>query len=1047
MNRDIEKAYRELQENKLKIFQKQELKNKEIKYIISDNPTNLYAGETVYSHKLLLYIRKYQSIMYKILIQAKKDQKHILGTLLGDFMYNNIFSSDSIQEELLIMLYRTLQHEIKSLSNSGKPSEFLKDSINQYILNNLAKKQDVKAYFGKVIIGLTDLFEGQEETKELIFEPKKLSEEVSKQKALKMKQRQEQNLNKIGSSQIKNDSENFDIIFGSDKSSGKLSSILPLLDSQTFYSKYIPDLNKEQLREKYEMAKDTCVKDYIGKQINKADSSKLKDGLFANTNFVEIIFKSNDSTHLLNLYQLNFTIVIELINRLFAELGKTVSAIPNSIRYICKIISILVKNRFPNISQVELNAFVSEFFVKQIILPLFVNPELSGLMTSKYITKSTKYNMTVIGFIMQKLLSAEFYTSTEDPSMTIFNWYFIEQMPEIIKFFDKLTDVELPDVLEYIIKNDLSQDKNDFDIETFVFDYFKEHPDEQIFYHNICYNAEQLLAIIDIMERNKDSILQTPKHEFQDEQKKEYVAFVKAFEKLIESYHIDHIKKVVANDIKTNTKTFSLIISEFYGPKMKAISKLKTKHFALPEISSPKNDDDRKMNTVIRVKNSLSEILYNIHNIPKKDFFGIKINNIKDFVDALTEISKINYYNLTNSIQTEWYILTLRSLIYQVPEEYKENNYEKLFTELTHDLKQSISKIDYDTMSTVVDSYRYLDKELKKSIQNVKDFEQIEFNRKVKKFIYSANVEVNIRLKETDKGQKQLEIGTKNTTNANKLKHSETPKSDKKSEKNYTCENISEFIQIFPNIVKSFPFNDKETIFDFESNLCLPKVLATYFEKLKETINAYPEFDFYQIMKDLEPEIVNQEGGKSIDKKEIQNKGMNRVYQEVVNYVMDRIYDRIFPIEPELDDYKIYQQCASLGWIEPHHICSFGKANLDDFLPQTVGYINRLDITKNPSGKMNLFGKIEEIVLNTLNFIFGKCEGGVDDLLPLLLYVIIKSSPKCFASHLKYIELYPTHNETGKDGQRLTMLSAVKERLLDFKATDLIDVEMEEYCK
>jgi hypothetical protein len=162
---------------------------------------------------------------------------------------------------------------------------------------------------------------------------------------------------------------------------------------------------------------------------------------------------------------------------------------------------------------------------------------------------------------------------------------------------------------------------------------------------------------------------------------------------------------------------------------------------------------------------------------------------------------------------------------------------------------------------------------------------------------------------------------------------------------------------------------------------------------------------------------------------------------------MDRIYDRIFPIEPELDDYKIYQQCASLGWVEPHHICSFGKANLDDFLPQTVGYINRLDITKNPSGKMNLFGKIEEIVLNTLNFIFGKCEGGVDDLLPLLLYVIIKSSPKYFASHLKYIELYPTHNEIGKDGQRLTMLSAVKERLLDFKASDLIDVEMEEYCK
>ena len=1048
MNRDIEKACKELQENKLKILQKQESKNKDIKYIISENPTALYSGETMYSHKLLLYIRKYQSLMYKILIRAKKAQKHCLSPLITNFMYNNIFSSDSIQEELLIMLYRTLQHEIQSLTNSSKPSEFLKDSINQYILNSLAKNQDVKSYFGKVIIGLTDLFEGQEETKELIFDPKKLSEEVSKQKALKLeenKQRQEQTLNKTGSN---NDSGKFGIIFGSEKSSGKLASMLNLLDTKTFFHRYIPDLKKEQLRQKYEMAEDTCFKDYIGKQITKIESSKINDDLFANTSFVELIFQRNDSTDILNLYQENFTIVIELINKLFAELGKTVSAIPNSIRYICKIISILVKHRFPNILQVELNAFVSEFFVKQIILPLFVNPELSGLLTSKYITKSTKYNMNVIGFIMQKLLSAEFYTSIDDPSMTIFNWFFIDQMPEIIKFFDKLTNIDLPDVLEYIIKNDLSKDKNDFDIETFVFDYFKEHPDEQIFYHNICYNAEQLLAIIEIMEKNKDSILQTPKQELKGEQKKEYNLFIKAFEKLIESNHLDHIKQVVANDAKTNTKTFSLLIDEFYGSKMQAISKLKTKHFALPEISSPKNDEERKMNTVIKVKNSLSEILYNIHNIPKKDFFGIKINNINDFVDALTEISKINYYNLSDSIQTEWYILTLRSLIHQVPEEYKENNYEKLFTELTHDLKQSISQMDYDTMSIVVDSYRYLDKELRKSIQNVKDFEQIEFNRKVKKFIYSANVEVNIRLKETDKGQKQLEVIPKNTSNANKLKHSDTFKNDKKSEiTNYVCEKISQFIRVFPNIVKSFSFNDKETLFDFESNLCIPKLLATYFEKLKETIQAYPQFDFFQIMKDLEPETINQEGGKNIDKKEIINKGVNRVHQEVVNYVMDRIYDRIFPLEPELDDYKIYQQCVSLGWVEPQHLCSFGNVNLDDFLPQTVGYINRLDLTKNPSGKMNLFGKIEEIVLNTLNFIFGKCEGGVDDLLPLLFYVIIKSSPKCFASNLKYIELYTMHNDSGKDGQRLSILTAIKERLLEFKASDLIDVTIEEYSK
>ena len=39
------------------------------------------------------------------------------------------------------------------------------------------------------------------------------------------------------------------------------------------------------------------------------------------------------------------------------------------------------------------------------------------------------------------------------------------------------------------------------------------------------------------------------------------------------------------------------------------------------------------------------------------------------------------------------------------------------------------------------------------------------------------------------------------------------------------------------------------------------------------------------------------------------------------------------------------------------------------------------------------------------------------------------------------------NKETGKDGQTLSILTAIKERLLEFKVTDLIGVEIEEYCK
>ena len=70
-------------------------------------------------------------------------------------------------------------------------------------------------------------------------------------------------------------------------------------------------------------------------------------------------------------------------------------------------------------------------------------------------------------------------------------------------------------------------------------------------------------------------------------------------------------------------------------------------------------------------------------------------------------------------------------------------------------------------------------------------------------------------------------------------------------------------------------------------------------------------------------------------------------------------------------------------------------------------------------------------------FIFGKCEGGVDDLLPLLTYVIIKSAPKYFAANLKYIELYYPNLGNGNERQKLIMLIAVKEKILNFSYEDL----------
>ena len=141
-------------------------------------------------------------------------------------------------------------------------------------------------------------------------------------------------------------------------------------DTDNFFKKYIPDLTKKELIKILESEKNNAMKDYIMKQLNEY---KNNDSLYANTEFLDNVYKSKESTEVLALYQSNFSIVIELINQLFFQLINNISIIPNSIRYLCKIISILLKKQFPTITAVELNAFVAEFFIEK--FTHFASPE------------------------------------------------------------------------------------------------------------------------------------------------------------------------------------------------------------------------------------------------------------------------------------------------------------------------------------------------------------------------------------------------------------------------------------------------------------------------------------------------------------------------------------------------------------------------------------------------------------------------------------------------------------------------------------------------
>ena len=141
---------------------------------------------------------------------------------------------------------------------------------------------------------------------------------------------------------------------------------------------------------------------------------------------------------------------------------------PSSLKYICKIISILVKNKFKDITRSEINGFVSRFIIDKLLIPIISVPNFNALISEFVISGITIKNIKVLNFIIKKMFSGQlFLNNKEEGNYTPFNWYFINKMEKILYFFDKAINVNLPEFIEKYINDELPGD--------YAYDYFQEN--------------------------------------------------------------------------------------------------------------------------------------------------------------------------------------------------------------------------------------------------------------------------------------------------------------------------------------------------------------------------------------------------------------------------------------------------------------------------------------------------------------------------------------------------------------------------------------------
>ena len=916
-------------------------------------------------------------MMANLLIHSKKeDIKSNIAPLIMNNFYENILSSSYIEDQLLYVISLVLKNEIDNeIGNKKDYKKFLEDTPCGILLEQLKMKQDVQTYFKTLIFKIVATLEEENSSYELNFNLKNIQEEFNK-----TKEEIETEYKKTGKKQkiITNDffkKSNYD--FESKGESDEQNK-----DIETFNIKYIPNFNKEEYRKIMDKTeKNKKMKDFFMSQYQTVMENPT---IFSNETFLKNLFECPASKEILASYQIDFMKVIKILDSFLKSLMKYLYLLPYSVKCVCKMIILMIRKKFTDLSIVEQNAYISKFFFHKLFAPIFENPGVGALINNFIISGITQNNLKIISYIIKQLFSGKFFMDVEfESNYTPFNWYFIDKIQEVYSFFENVTQVTLPPFIEKLINNELPK--------SFEYNYFKENPEEGIFHRSICFSFKDLYVIVKNMKELSDIF-------FSNDDKS---PFKITFQKLINksnSNEFEKIKKRVEYDeIKIYDPKKKKEYKERGYPILKyfLLSELLTNQkytkifsivqekasFTLPELPSTELEEDNRKNNVIKVKNFICTLLNNYRTLVKTDFIEGSTNNTMDILKQLKRFMKISNFVIDGSIPSDWYVDSLIEYLKKIPPDLTNNDCDVLYRQIESHINGSIKDIDFEALSIVLGNVKFC-KRGKIYYEKMKTLlVDIELNERVQTIVEKEPITVELEFKYNNKN-KELKIEKSHKKDI-QLKSLDNMMFEEETQRTYYCRTIKAFTKRFPNIARYQQIIEKN-LNDMEKELKLTQKINNYFVIIKDFLMS------------KNSSINNLVGSEEF----------NNISAKIYDYVMEKLYDKLFPKEQDPLDNKIFTQCQMLSWTEPKHYIRT-KTNLvfDSFLPDVINYFKEIDIQKSPRQKLIYMNKIFMSISNVVKF-SGGGKMGVDEIMPILNYAFIKAKPPHMVSNCKYMELF-----------------------------------------
>ena len=626
---------------------------------------------------LLEIFHSKQNYLLFLIEKADLFQIKILSPFIMNYFYTNILEIDSLENEILSLIWALLNKEIPILNNLNDSIKLEKEFLNEnsklfYFLSELTLRNDIKDYFSNILI---DVIKEMEKYSDFLFlfDIESLKEDIKIEKI--------ENLSEEDIQQRKE-------------------------ERNIFYGKYIIALRQKELNKNMdEFQNNEIMKNYCLKQLNCYEGND--DDIFSTQNFINELFAENDSEKLLDQYELSFMLIKKIINLIFDNFIKYIDIIPYSIKCVCKLIEICYKEKNPNFnSKLEVNALINKFFFDILFDKIFLNPELEGNIYSMKISKNVKNNIKKVMIIIKQMASLQFFSNkNNNMEYTPFNWYFLLNiMPTFFKFTENLVNVKLPTYIEKIIKNK----------EYIPYNFLEENPNELFYCPVICVNVEQLIVLSEIF--------------FETLKSKE---FERKFSKNESDEFVPNLKQQIRiKDMRKNPlSNFTIHFRIFSIKKLESLINLtKSKFFTKEEIKHP-TEEQIVENNVIKIQNFLSNLLYNYKALNINDFSKDSINGTINILKELIKFFKKGSFISDESIPSEWYANSLITMLTQLPEEYKKNDFDKVFKNLEEGISKSRESFDFKPFGILYNKLKFIHREVKKIIELNKDLNEIIKNK------------------------------------------------------------------------------------------------------------------------------------------------------------------------------------------------------------------------------------------------------------------------------------------------------------------------------